>query len=290
MQSGEWRIRFISLKDNAGNNKLYYQSEFSQGYKFNLKSVFQGTETKSIQKGTQFNALKGVTANSSMEGDFTDKITYTGTVDTNNEGVYLIKYEAIGKNGDLYKDYRWITVVNNIDNNKDGKTKGIYFNKQILIGLSNLFSLSSINITKDGNSYTIGDDGIIAEEGTYKISFSSTGSDSVTGIGELAIEFTIDKTSPLILENHSQIADEGTPISADKFVNASDNSGEVNYSYVTEPDWSKVGIQNVKIVVKDLAGNDITQEVLLTIMDKCDIDKDGIVDIFDLVVCSKRIK
>jgi len=46
MQSGEWGIRFISLKDKAGNQKFYHSSDFGQEYKVNIKSVFQGTENK----------------------------------------------------------------------------------------------------------------------------------------------------------------------------------------------------------------------------------------------------
>lgn len=120
MQSGEWRANWLVFLDNAGNRIQYNSWDFDEKYKFNLISSFIGTENKSIKKGESFNPLEGVSAINNIDGDFTNKITYAGNVDTNSEGIYLIKYQAIGDNGYTYNDYRWITVVNNVVTGEDG--------------------------------------------------------------------------------------------------------------------------------------------------------------------------
>lgn len=270
--------------------------------------------------------------------NISSKISYEGSIDTSKDGLYLIKYTVIGIGG-VYVDYRWISIVSNLAYDGNGQPTGTYFNKDISLSLSNLVNLNSISLTKDGNSYVLSDNSTISEEGKYVLSFKNTVnqvnsmerllkvsstvlSESSTNIQPSSFEFTIDKTSPKILEYYPQIIDEGTQINADKFVKASDNN-KLSYEYLTEPQWTKIGEQNVQILVKDLAGNQVTQGVKLTVIDKCDIDRDGkvsimdlasvaqnynvkstqanwnprfdfnkdnIVDIFDLVTCSRRLE
>jgi hypothetical protein len=304
MASGEWMLDFVSIKDKANNRKFYRQSDFTQQYKFNTKSVFSGTENVSISVGTNFNPLSGVKAVSSWEGDFTYKITCTGIVDSSTEGVYLIKYEAVGKNGDIYRNYRWISVVNNPAYDEHGKMIGTYFSKGIALNFSKFIDLNLVKITRNGNIYVTGQDGSITEEGKYVLSVNSTisqvnqleslintysnvASDDSAGVQPSEFEFTIDKTSPQIVESCPQTIDEGMQISADKFVKALDDS-IVTYEYLGDPLWTNIGQQNIQIVAKDLAGNQVTQEVGLTIIDKCDIDKDGNVNIIDLASVAQK--
>ena len=302
MPSGEWDLDNVLLKDKAGNSKFYHQSDFSKMYSVNVKSVFSGTENVTITKGTVFSPLAGVIAESNLEGDFTDKITFSGNVDTNNEGLYLIKYQATGKNGDIYKDYRWVTVVGNINNN----TNQVYFNSDIQINGLGLLDGSSANITKDGVAYNLNGSTQISEEGNYSVSFGNSNTmnsiksviknynissysvinnvedTQLSGIQPSSINFTIDKTNPVINNVYPQVINEGNQITADKFILASDNNNNINYHFISEPDWSKVGEQDVQIGVADLAGNTVIQTVKLTIMDKCDIDRNGKVNILDL--------
>ena len=337
MQSGNWYVCSVDLYDKAGNYKHLNNSD-STKYNFNVKSIFQGTENISLLVGSNFNPLQGVEAISELEGNISSKISYEGSIDTSKDGLYLIKYTVIGIGG-VYVDYRWISIVSNLAYDGNGQPTGTYFNKDISLSLSNLVNLNSISLTKDGNSYVLSDNSTISEEGKYVLSFKNTVnqvnsmerllkvsstvlSESSTNIQPSSFEFTIDKTSPKILEYYPQIIDEGTQINADKFVKASDNN-KLSYEYLTEPQWTKIGEQNVQILVKDLAGNQVTQGVKLTVIDKCDIDRDGkvsimdlasvaqnynvkstqanwnprfdfnkdnIVDIFDLVTCSRRLE
>jgi hypothetical protein len=340
MPSGEWILSLISLKDKAGNQKYYFQSNLTKEYIVNVKSVYTGTENISVIKNRVFNPLYGVKAESNLEGDFTDKITCTGSVDTSCQGIYLIKYEAVGKNGDVYKDYRWITAVNE----QADDSQGIYFNNDVKINTSSLIDLSSVSITKDGSSYNLNNAIELYEEGKYSISFNNTTANVFTlvksttnlfsnsaliteanssQIQPSSLEFTIDKTAPIISVVLPQTVDEGNQVTADKFILAKDNCGAVKYSFSHQPDWLKIGTQDVEITIKDLAGNMAIQKTSLTTYDKCDLDRnenvniidlanaaqnyninsstspwnsrsdfnnDNVMDIFDLVILSKRMK
>lgn len=304
MSAEQWSLYFISLKDNTGNKIFYHPSDLSQEYTLNIKSVFQGTENKPILKGSQFNPLQGVTARSTFEGDFTSNLKYSSSVNSDIEGIYLVKYEATGKSGNVYTDYRWISVVDNLSYDESGNLQQPYFNKDINISMSNIIDSNSINITKDGSNYGLSSDGVISEEGNYKLSFRNSApqnsfqpyllkpsspslKESQAYIQPGDLEFTIDKTVPNILQCIPQTTKEGTFISADKFVKATDNSS-LTYKYVTEPEWNKIGNQNIGIMVTDSAGNYTTKTVKLTVLDKCDIDRDGSVSVLDLAAAAKN--
>ena len=312
--NGRWYVRQIGLYDNAGNYKSKWWYDAST-YSFCVISSFIGTANKSIKKGESFNPLEGVVASNNIDGDFTDKITYTGNVDTNTEGIYLIKYHAVGDSGYTYRDYRWITVVNNIIIGEDG-TEEVYFNKDIELNISEIISSNSMTVTKDGQEYYLNENGVITEEGIYNISFDDTpnaretySKEELNEIKKQAeeneknviskmttkasdiqsenqLQFIIDKTSPEIIEIKTIDVVEDEAINAEEVVLATDKYNKVFYSYVTEPTWSKIGQQKVNIKISDAAGNCLIKEITLNVTDKCDLDKNGKVDILDLAKVS----
>ena len=178
-----------------------------------------------------------------------------------------------------------------------------------------------MKVTKDGQEYYLNGNGVITEEGIYNISFSnevntveSYSDEELAEINEIRkeaeeqedsiinemdvksgdtksenqLQFTIDKTAPEVIKLKSNIAIEDNPVNAEEFVLASDKYGNLFYSYVNEPNWSKVGKQNINIQISDAAGNNINKEVAIAIYDKCDVDNSGIVDIMDVAVASLK--
>ncbi|SHH55729.1 immunoglobulin-like domain-containing protein [Clostridium intestinale] len=281
MQLGEWVLDSILIKDKIGNQKVYSKSDFFKEYKFNLKSVFQGCENKKIRIGEKFNALEGVKASSTFEGVFTDKVKYFGNVDSSKEGIYLIKYEAIGKNDNLYEGYRWISVINDLTYDNSGELNENYFNKDIVLNIPDLIDLSSLKISKNYESYNLDTKRIISEEGYYSVSFDSNNT------RQLNFEFTIDKTSPVVYAAYKvlNVIEDGY-VKPEKLIMRFEEN--LNLKYSPEPDWGKIGRQNVNILVSDLSGNQVNQEATLIINDKCDIDYDGTVSILDLAAVAKN--
>ncbi len=275
MQSGNWWVNSLIVYDKADNYIILNNVEQSK-YNFNVKSSFNGTENKVIKKGEEFNPLKGVTFFNNLEGDLTNKLEYYGKININKEGLYLIKYLVKGNNGDIYEDYRWITVCDteSVDNLS-------YFKSDVEVNISGIDD-KILNMVKDGQEYNNANDGILNEEGEYTISLKDITKARSNEEGDKAINFVIDKTLPTIDGINIKSIIEDEQYDASQFLNASDNRGQVNIEFVSELNWSQVGLQNITLGVKDLAGNYIEKTIEVNIKDKCDLNDDGIVDILDL--------
>ncbi|MBO0411801.1 DUF5011 domain-containing protein [Enterococcus hulanensis] len=67
--------------------------------------------TQSIRKGSSFDPMKGVSATDKKDGDITSKVTYTGSVDTNTPGDYLLTYKVTNSQGNLATQSAIIRVI-----------------------------------------------------------------------------------------------------------------------------------------------------------------------------------
>ena len=72
--------------------------------------VFEGVADKTIEKGTSFDSLDGVTAYDELEGDVTSLINVYGTVDSNENGTYFLRYTVEDESGNEAIIVRYITV------------------------------------------------------------------------------------------------------------------------------------------------------------------------------------
>lgn len=107
---GQYEIKQIYLRDKVGNDAFIMNQNFPE---VTIHSIFNGTDgdVNNIITGSNFEPLQNVKAISNYEGDLTDDIKYTGTVDTQTKGVYLITYSVSSKKENYtYKDYRWLSV------------------------------------------------------------------------------------------------------------------------------------------------------------------------------------
>ena len=289
MQTGEWKLYFIKLIDKVGNERTYKEEDLEKEYRLKLNSVFTGVENKTIKVGTEFDALQGITGMNKIDGDFTNKITYKGHVNTEKEGIYLLKYQAEGESGYKYTDYCWISVVDNIVKDENGNEK-IYFNNSVDINFLEESDSSNITVKKDGSILNLFNN-TLEEEGRYEILFKESNVQRLNfdeSDDEFDLSFIIDKTAPTIIEINQVELNEGETISPNKLITAEDNFSEVIYTFVEQPNWSKVGQQIVAIEISDLSGNKVKQQVEINVLDKCDIDKSGKVDILDLATISNN--
>lgn len=77
----------------------------------NKKPTLLGVEDKSIKLGETFNSLDGVSASDEEDGDLTNQIEVTGTVDTEKVGQYQITYSVTDSSGETTTAQRVITIV-----------------------------------------------------------------------------------------------------------------------------------------------------------------------------------
>ena len=70
-----------------------------------------------ILTGSTFDALAGVTATDAVDGDLTSKLTVDGTVDTAQEGTYVLTYSVSDAAGNTATATRTVTVANDVFTN-----------------------------------------------------------------------------------------------------------------------------------------------------------------------------
>ena len=83
--------------------------------------VIEGIADTTIEKGSSFNESDGVTATDNEDGDITNKIVITGTVDENTVGRYTVKYEVTDTDRNNVEVIRTVTVK---ETNTGGSTGG----------------------------------------------------------------------------------------------------------------------------------------------------------------------
>jgi 3-methyladenine DNA glycosylase Tag len=69
-----------------------------------------GVEDATVFVDSDFDPLDGVTANDDTDGDITENITVTGTVDTSATGTYYLLYKIVDAAGNSTQKARYITV------------------------------------------------------------------------------------------------------------------------------------------------------------------------------------
>ena len=78
----------------------------------NTAPVINGVTNKEIKIGSAFNPLTGVTASDKEDGDLTNKIVVSGTVDTTKAGAYNLTYSVTDSKGLITTAKATLTVVN----------------------------------------------------------------------------------------------------------------------------------------------------------------------------------
>lgn len=113
-----WSInRDAKLDNNPGVNQRF---EFANIFKnfgtitnpdVNQKPTLNGITDKTIKIGDKFDVLEGVTATDKEDGNITDKIKVSGTVDTSKAGTYKLVYEVTDSKGATTSKERTIIVT-----------------------------------------------------------------------------------------------------------------------------------------------------------------------------------
>lgn len=83
--------------------------------------VLNGNETITINKGDNYTE-QGATANDNCDGNITEKIIVSGSVNTGVAGAYIVKYTVSDNAGNTTEKQRTITVKEFIEPSGEGKT------------------------------------------------------------------------------------------------------------------------------------------------------------------------
>ncbi|MDF2946196.1 MAG: wprA 1 [Bacillales bacterium] len=198
---GEWEIEQVHIADVVNNNSFYFPHTHPELLpSINVLPLFKGTDNLLLKKGSKFDYLLGVIAESPFEGNITSKISLGGEVNTNVNGIYLLKYSVPSKNYNyIYEDYRWITVDDGIQVEEVNGESTVFFDSDVFIGmpenkanLSLSYGKKNLRIVKDTN---------IKADGEYKLQLNAGASAMRAASKPIkinkSIKFVIDKTPPL---------------------------------------------------------------------------------------------
>ncbi|CEK36548.1 Ig-like domain-containing protein,Leucine Rich Repeat (LRR)-containing protein,putative S-layer protein,Internalin-A precursor,Protein prenyltransferase, alpha subunit,Leucine Rich repeats (2 copies) [[Clostridium] sordellii] len=97
---------------SIGKTNATFSGIVTQPIKYsNNKPVISGAENISIIEGTKFDTMEGVTATDTEDGNITNKVKVTGTVDTNRPGKYELTYTVRDTDGNTTTVKR-VVIVN----------------------------------------------------------------------------------------------------------------------------------------------------------------------------------
>lgn len=145
----------------------------------NNKPVISGASDKTIEKGSTFIPLAGITATDVEDGDLTSKIKYSGNVRTSAVGVYEAKYSVTDSDGNTTEVTITVTVV---FNDNDAPLLTGTQNKAIIVGDTEFNLLA----------------GVVAQDtvdGDLTSSIQVTGDVNVWVVGEYEVEYSVKDKS-----------------------------------------------------------------------------------------------
>ncbi|HAT4368153.1 TPA: DUF5011 domain-containing protein [Clostridium perfringens] len=103
-----------------GTYKVVYEVTDNQGAKTsktitvtvlsNDLPVISGADNITIKEGTEFDAMSGIKANDTEDGDLTSKVEVKGSVDANKPGEYELVYTVVDKDGNKTEVKRIVKV------------------------------------------------------------------------------------------------------------------------------------------------------------------------------------
>lgn len=237
------------------------KNDFEKRIKDIIKPVITlGEYESTIELGSKKYIMPIVSANDNYDGDITDKIVKSGTIDLNTVGTYTIKYNVT--DAALNEANEVSFSVNVVDTTKPvityPKNNGFYNSSKAL----KIIDLSDCTIYNDGvivDNY-FGKDGIYNVKAVDKYNNSSE-----------TITFTIDKTKPSIEKIKSVIIRKGNEYKLPDWKYSDTNLNKVtitlNDKKVSDVKMTEVGTYTYKIVVTDKAGNSNTESMIVTIVD-----------------------
>ncbi|MGL4709920.1 MAG: immunoglobulin-like domain-containing protein, partial [Aeromonas veronii] len=94
----------VSDRDNNVTEQLRSVEVYS------MKPVFSGVTDTTLELGTPFDPMTGVSANDEEDGDLTAQIKVSGSVDSNKVGRYTLTYQVTDSAGQLVTQQRNVTV------------------------------------------------------------------------------------------------------------------------------------------------------------------------------------
>lgn len=290
-----WSInRDSKQQENKGITNAYEHTNVAKKFadpNHNFAPTISELKERKVQVGTTFDPLKGVTASDREDGDLTSKIKVSGNLNTNVVGTYTLEYSVTDSKGATTKATRTIIVTNETVVNSLPVISGNE-DKDLVIGLS-FDVLSGVTATdaEDGDlTSKIKVEGTVDSNklGSYLIFYSVTDSDG----GTTKVPMVVNVINQ---EDYVEQFDYYKEYTGGEIVWYNGDKYKCLY-------WTTYENPDTSYAWEKLPGEEITLETLSTVASKYkskiddgvyevkyDKNRDGVIDIVDIVLTAKKI-
>ncbi|PHA81032.1 cell wall anchor protein [Bacillus toyonensis] len=234
--------------------------------------------TTTLRVGEAFDPMAGVTASDKEDGNLTNKIKYKGNVDTSKPGKYIVEYWVVDSKGVNTTATQSVIVKEN-EETPDMEPK-LTVPTRTTINVGDKFNpLSGVKAidNEDGDitdKVTVDGSVDASKPGTYELTYTVSDSKghTVTAKQTVTVKQKVESkdedpvlTVPTEVTLH--VGDKYSPLSGVKAIDKEDGDITDKVIHMGEVDTSKAGNFEVKFLVRDVSGNEVTATQKVTVKD-----------------------
>ncbi|PFX61499.1 cell wall anchor protein [Bacillus toyonensis] len=234
--------------------------------------------TTTLRVGEEFDPMAGVSASDKEDGNLTNKIKYKGNVDTSKPGKYIVEYWVVDSKGVNATATQSVIVKEN-EETPDMEPK-LTVPTRTTINVGDKFNpLSGVKAidNEDGDitdKVTVDDSVDASKPGTYELTYTVSDSKghTVTAKQTVTVKQKVESkdedpvlTVPTEVTLH--VGDKYNPLSGVKAIDKEDGDITDKVIHMGEVDTSKAGNFEVKFLVRDASGNEVTATQKVTVKD-----------------------
>ncbi|MGX5568678.1 immunoglobulin-like domain-containing protein [Bacillus toyonensis] len=234
--------------------------------------------TTTLRVGEEFDPMAGVSASDKEDGNFTNKIKYKGNVDTSKPGKYIVEYWVVDSKGVNATATQSVIVKEN-EETPDMEPK-LTVPTRTTINVGDKFNpLSGVKAidNEDGDitdKVTVDGSVDASKPGTYELTYTVSDSKghTVTAKQTVTVKQKVESkdedpvlTVPTEVTLH--VGDKYNPLSGVKAIDKEDGDITDKVIHMGEVDTSKAGNFEVKFLVRDASGNEVTATQKVTVKD-----------------------
>ncbi|PFY42366.1 cell wall anchor protein, partial [Bacillus toyonensis] len=234
--------------------------------------------TTTLRVGEKFDPMAGVSASDKEDGNLTNKIKYKGNVDTSKPGKYIVEYWVVDSKGVNATATQSVIVKEN-EETPDMEPK-LTVPTRTTINVGDKFNpLSGVKAidNEDGNitdKVTVDGSVDASKPGTYELTYTVKDSKghTVTAKQTVTVKQKVESkdedpvlTVPTEVTLH--VGDKYNPLSGVKAIDKEDGDITDKVIHLGEVDTSRAGNFEVKFLVRDASGNEVTATQKVTVKD-----------------------
>ncbi|PEB20897.1 cell wall anchor protein [Bacillus toyonensis] len=234
--------------------------------------------TTTLRVGEKFDPMAGVSASDKEDGNLTNKIKYKGNVDTSKPGKYIVEYWVVDSKGVNATATQSVIVKEN-EETPDMEPK-LTVPTRTTINVGDKFNpLSGVKAidNEDGDitdKVTVDGSVDASKPGTYELTYTVKDSKghTVTAKQTVTVKQKVESkdedpvlTVPTEVTLH--VGDKYNPLSGVKAIDKEDGDITDKVIHLGEVDTSRAGNFEVKFLVRDASGNEVTATQKVTVKD-----------------------